>query len=76
MRKTSWFLIPAALALLAASQWQDVKRYLRIRQLSEGQGHPEYVPAAGTSAYPHDPGASEADGTGDFDSASRGGPRA
>jgi hypothetical protein len=27
------FLFPAALALLVASQWQDVVRYLRLKQL-------------------------------------------
>jgi hypothetical protein len=45
-------LIPAALGLLIASQWLDIRRYLKIKQLSQGQGHPENVPAGGTSAYP------------------------
>jgi uncharacterized protein DUF6893 len=67
-------LIPAALALLAASQWPDVRRYFKIRQLSLGQGHPANVPARGRAAYPQDPARAQPDGTGDFDSASRGGP--
>ena len=33
------FLVPAALALLVASQWQDI-RYVKISQLSTGQGPP------------------------------------
>jgi hypothetical protein len=53
---------------------QDVSRYLRIRQMSRGPGHPEKVPAAGSRAYPQSPGRGAADGTGDFDSARRGGP--
>jgi hypothetical protein len=46
-------LIPAALGLLIASQSLDIRRYLKIKQLSQGQGHPENVPVGGTSAYPH-----------------------
>lgn len=53
---------------------QDVSRYLRIRQMSRGPGHPEKVPAGGSQAYPHSPARGAADGTGDFDSARRGGP--
>ena len=67
-------LASAGAALLVASQWNDIKRYLRIKQLSAGQGHPEYVPAEGRKAYPQSRGEGAADGTGDFDSASRGGP--
>jgi hypothetical protein len=73
-RKALLLLIPAALGLLIASQWPDISRYLGIRQLSQGQGHPQNVPIGGTTAYPQDPGDGEQDGTGDFDSASRGGP--
>jgi hypothetical protein len=69
------FLVPAALALLVAAQWQDIIRYVKISQLSTGQGHPENVPARGRASYPQRPGSGEADGHGDFDSASRGGPR-
>lgn len=54
--------------------WPDIKRYLKIKQVSAQGPHPEMVPAAGRTAYPqrHDDGAR--DGTGDFDSAHRGGP--
>lgn len=69
------FLAPAALALLVASQWQDILRYLKIAQLSAGHGHPGNVPARGRASYPQRPGDGEADGHGDFDSASRGGPQ-
>jgi hypothetical protein len=41
--------------------------------MSVGGGHPEYVPAEGTRQYPA-PGRGVQDGTGDFDSARRGGP--
>jgi hypothetical protein len=68
------FLFPAALALLVASQWQDVVRYLRLKQLSVGQGHPENVPVRGRASYPQRPGSGEADGQGDFDAPRRGGP--
>jgi hypothetical protein len=74
IRKALLLLILAALGLLIISQWPDISRYLKIRQLSQGYGHPRNVPAGGTKAYPQRPGAGEQDGTGDFDSASRGGP--
>ena len=41
----------------------------------EDGGHPENVPAEGTTAYPEDPKKAESEGKGDFDSASRGGPK-
>jgi hypothetical protein len=68
------------LAVLATAgaiikQRPDIARYLKIRQMSAADGHPEYVPAGGSSAYIR-PGRGQADGTGDFDSASRGGPAA
>jgi hypothetical protein len=44
IRKAWLLLIPAALGLLIASQWPDIRRYLKIEQLSRGQGHPENVP--------------------------------
>lgn len=52
----------------------DIRRYLTIKQMSQGSGHPEVVPAVGATAYPPGHGKAAADGTGDFDSASRGGP--
>jgi hypothetical protein len=74
IRKALPILVSAGLALLFVSQWNDIKRYTRIKQLSLGQGHPENVPAEGRKAYPQHPGDGAADGTGDFGSASRGGP--
>lgn len=74
MRMALRLLVPAGAALLVASQWADIRRYVKIKQLSVRQGHPENVPAAGRKAYPQIPGSGAADGTGDFDSASRGGP--
>ncbi len=74
MRKTMFLLATAVLGTLVASQWQDLKRYVKIRQMSAGQGHPENVPAGGSIAYPQDAGGGVPDGTGQFDSARRGGP--
>jgi hypothetical protein len=34
-RKALW-LIPASVAAVAASQWRDVARYVKIRQMSRG----------------------------------------
>jgi hypothetical protein len=49
----AWLLlIPAVGGLLIAAQWPDIRRYLKIKKLSQGQGHPENVPVGGTSAYP------------------------
>jgi hypothetical protein len=75
IRKALLLSIPAAaLGVLITSQWPDISRYLKIRQLSQGDGHPQNVPLKGTTAYPQHPGDGEQDGTGDFDSARRGGP--
>jgi hypothetical protein len=74
IRKAMPVLVSAAVTLLLASQWSDIRRYLRIKQLSMGQGHPQNVPAEGRQAYPQRPGDGAADGTGDFGSAGRGGP--
>ena len=52
----------------------DIARYIKMKRLSAGRGHPELVPVRGTKAYPQRAGQGVADGTGDFDSASRGGP--
>lgn len=71
--KAVW-LVAVALGALAVSQRQDIIRYTKIKQMSAGMGHPENVPAAGTTAYPQAPGRGAEDGTGDFDSARRGGP--
>jgi hypothetical protein len=38
------FLVLTALAVHVARQWPDVVRYLKIKQLSVGRGHPEERP--------------------------------
>jgi hypothetical protein len=55
MKKVLLFLIPAGLAALIAGQWQDITRYIKIKQISSGQGHPENVPAHGRIGYPQHP---------------------
>ena len=72
-RKVFLFVAALAGAGLIASQRQEIIRYLKVKQMSSGTGHPENVPVSGSHAYP-DPGGGAADGTGDFDSASHGGP--
>jgi hypothetical protein len=52
IRKSLLALIPAAVGLVIFSQWGDIRRYLKIKQLSQGQGHPENVPVEGVSRYP------------------------
>lgn len=39
-------------ALLINSQRKDLARYLKIKQMSFGDGHPENVPVSGTQRYP------------------------
>ena len=57
-RKARLLLIPAALGLLIIiSQWPDIRRYLKTRQLSQGNGHPQNVQLKGTTAYPQHPAA-------------------
>ncbi len=70
-RKTLRVLLPVSVAVLVASQWREIARFLKISQMSRGNGHPEVVPASGQRVYAKRSGA--ADGTGDFDSARRGG---
>jgi hypothetical protein len=70
-RKALRVLLPASVAVLVASQWREIARLLKISQMSRGDGHPQAVPAGGQHVYDKHAGA--ADGTGDFDSASRGG---
>jgi hypothetical protein len=65
-------LAAAAGGALTVSQWPDIRRYVKIKQLSMGSGHPQNVPAVGATAYPQRP--TGGDGSGDFDSARRGGP--
>ena len=51
MRKTLVFMLPMAGAWLVASQWKEINRYLKIKQMSAGDGHPESVPAGGSLGY-------------------------
>jgi hypothetical protein len=60
--------------LAIAANWADIQRYLKIRQMSASGMHPENVPVEGHTAYPSRAADPPPDGTGDFDSASRGGP--
>jgi hypothetical protein len=73
MRKLLLMAGLAGAAFIVANQRQDIGRYVKIKQMSLGEGHPENVPAGGTRQYPA-PGQGAQDGTGDFDSARRGGP--
>jgi hypothetical protein len=73
MARKALLLLPVVAAALAASQWQEISRYIKLRQMSSGGGHPENVPVEGSHAYPTNPADGAADGTGDFDSLSRGG---
>jgi hypothetical protein len=52
MRKVLLVSGLAGAGLLVLSQRQDIVRYLRIKQMSLGQGHPENVPAGGSHRYP------------------------
>ena len=70
VRKFAWSDILLAAVLIVGSQRQDIARYIKVKRMSTGQGHPEYVPATGTRAYP-DPGHGARDGTGDFDTGPR-----
>jgi hypothetical protein len=73
MTSKALWLLPATLAVLAATQWRDIARYLKLERMSVGGGHPELVPIHGRHAYPAAGSDGAADGTGDFDSARRGG---
>jgi hypothetical protein len=72
-RKALRLLIPASVVIVAASQWREIARYLKISQMSRGDGHPQLVPVSGQHSYPGHHGAGIPDGTGDFDSPTRGG---
>ena len=54
----------AATGLTVAVQRHDIVRYLKIKQMSWGDGHPEIVPASGATSYPA-PGRGAPDGTGE-----------
>jgi Family of unknown function (DUF6893) len=76
IKRTLQLAVLAAVAAAIAAGWPDIKRFLKIRQVSAGKAHPEKVPAAGRTVYPQRTWDGEPDGTGDFDSAMRGGPAA
>jgi hypothetical protein len=52
-RKALGLLVSVALGGLIAAGWSDIQRYLKIKQMSYGDGHPENVPARGRQSYPH-----------------------
>ncbi|MGI9008795.1 MAG: hypothetical protein ACR2FU_21840 [Streptosporangiaceae bacterium] len=64
----------AAVGVALALGWQDVKRFVQIKQVSTLGNRPEMIPVSGRTVYPKHAGDGARDGTGDFDSASRGGP--
>ncbi|HEY2574861.1 MAG TPA: hypothetical protein VGI74_00990 [Streptosporangiaceae bacterium] len=74
VRKLALWLTAVAGGVLIAGQWPDIRRYVKIKSLSMGDGHPENVPAGGRTSYPQRPEDSAPEGTGDFDAARRGGP--
>ena len=67
-------LVVTGLGLALAYGWQDIKRFVKIKQISASGTHPEQIPVHGRTVYPSSSFDAEPDGTGDFDSASRGGP--
>jgi hypothetical protein len=76
MGKAGVALAGAVAGALVATQWKDITRYVKIKLMSSGDGHPGVVPASGSHRYPEIPGQGTPDGTGEFDSAGRGGPGA
>lgn len=74
IRRAVLWLVAVAIGAFVAGQWQDIVRYTKIKQMSLGGGHPQNVPAEGSTVYPQDAAHGVLDGTGDFESASRGGP--
>ena len=54
-RKALRVLLPASVAVLVASQWREIARYLKISQMSRGDGHPQAVPAGGKHGYARAP---------------------
>jgi hypothetical protein len=50
-RKALW-LLAASLAVLVATQWKDIARYLKIVQMSSGPGPGAPQPAAPPPAAP------------------------
>lgn len=76
IRRAGVALAAALAGALVATQWKDITRYVKIKLMSFGGGHPGVVPASGSHHYPEIPGQGAPDGTGEFESAPRGGPAA
>jgi hypothetical protein len=74
IRKMILFAGSAAVGALVALNWQDIQRYVKMKEISFGKGHPEVVPVEGKTSYPQDAAHGTPDGTGEFDAARRGGP--
>jgi len=75
IRKVLWLSVPLALGAAIAAGWPDIQRFAKMKQMDLGAaGHPEVVPVDGATSYPQDASHAEPDGTGEFDSARRGGP--
>jgi hypothetical protein len=74
IKKSLGVVLALAVGVAVKVGWPDMKRYLKIKQVSAQRMHPEMVPAQGRTAYPQRSCDGAADGTGDFDSAQRGGP--
>jgi uncharacterized membrane protein len=47
MARKALLLLPVSIAVLVASQWREIARYVKISQMSRGDGHPQIVPATG-----------------------------
>ncbi len=75
IRRALWLVVPVALGAAVAGGRQDIIRFLKMKQMNLGPaGRPEVVPVDGVISYPQDASHAEPDGTGEFDSARRGGP--
>jgi len=75
VRKALWLVVPVALGAALAGGWQDITRFVKMKQMGLGPGgRPGIVPVEGKISYPQDASHADPDGTGEFDSGSRGGP--
>ena len=43
MARKALLLLPVSVAVLAASQWREISRYIKIQQMSRGSGNPQVV---------------------------------
>ena len=73
IRKVLGMVALAGVGALIASQWRDLVRYTKIREITR-TGNPGLVPVRGRASYPTDRGAEPAAAGDDFDPASRGAP--